>query len=107
MFFKSNPSVSVAEAAEKVKAQNVAFVDVRTPAEYAGGHAQGALNYPLQSLNASRANELKRFDEVYVICQSGGRSASATSVLIAAGVKAVNVNGGTSAWLAHGLPMSR
>ncbi len=100
------PSVPVAEAVEKIKAENVALIDVRTPSEYANGHAAGARNYPLGDMNESQAEALKKFKEVYVICQSGGRSATATTKLRAAGVEAINVAGGTSAWHASGLPMS-
>lgn len=40
----------------------------------------------------------------YVICQSGARSLRAVEALTARGIDAVNVEGGTSAWLLAGLP---
>ncbi len=105
MFFKSTPSVSVSEAAEKVTEHTVGFVDVRTRAEYGSGHAKGAINIPLDSFSDADISKLKQYKEVYVICQSGGRSALATKSLKASGVNATNVSGGTSAWRSHGLPM--
>jgi rhodanese-related sulfurtransferase len=39
---------------------------------------------------------------VYVICKSGGRSAKAVEHLRANGVDAVNVAGGTLAWIEAG-----
>ena len=105
MFFNSMPSVSVSEAAEKVAGDNVAFVDVRTGEEYATGHAKGTVNIPLDSFTDANVSELKQKGEVYVICQSGGRSAKAAKMLTGAGVNAINVEGGTAAWQAAGLPM--
>lgn len=101
----ADPSVTVFEAAQKIAAENVAFIDVRTPEEYTDGHASGAHNYPLQDLDASRAEKLKQFAEVYVICQSGGRSSVATSKLRSLSVNAINIKGGTSAWQSANLPV--
>lgn len=78
------------------------LIDVREPDEFAGGHAVGAVNVPLGSIaSASLPDESST---VYVICQSGGRSLRAVGALIARGVDAVNVEGGTSAWTLAGLP---
>jgi rhodanese-related sulfurtransferase len=40
-----------------------------------------------------------------VVCRSGNRSAHATAMLRAAGVDAVNLDGGFRAWSAAGLPL--
>jgi len=50
------------------------IIDVREPAEYAGGHLPGAVNIPLAELTL-RA-ELSAAP-VVVVCASGGRSARA------------------------------
>ncbi|OUD88004.1 hypothetical protein BC477_08415 [Clavibacter michiganensis subsp. michiganensis] len=42
-----------------------------------------------------------------MICQSGGRSARATEALAARGVDAVDVEGGTSAWISAGHSVDR
>ena len=102
--FRSVPTVSPAEAAQKVLAATAGFIDVRTPAEYKSGHATGATNSPLGELGSAQVEKLRPFAEVYVICQSGGRSATAT--LVAAGINAFSVSGGTSAWKSLGLPIS-
>lgn len=106
MFFNSVPSVSVKEAQRGAQESNTAFIDVRTPAEYASGHAVGARNLPLDTLNEKNSADLVKFETVYVICQSGGRSSMAAGALKKAGVKAVNVSGGTLAWRSEGLPMA-
>ncbi len=105
MFFNSIPSVSVKDAYRNAQESNTDFIDVRTKGEYASGHAAGARNAPLDTLNDADIDRLKQYNAVYVICQSGGRSSAATSVLKKAGVKAVNVSGGTLAWRSEGLPM--
>lgn len=104
-FFSRVPSVSVADAAARAASPDAVLVDVRSPHEYAGGHAQGAINCPLPSLSAC-VDKLKRYSEVYVICQSGGRSSAATTALLGTQINAVNVAGGTLAWHAAGLPLA-
>ena len=77
-------------------------VDVRERDEFAAGHAVGAVNVPLGSIaSASLPDES---ETIYVICQSGGRSLRAVDVLTSRGIDAVNVEGGTSAWMLAGLP---
>ena len=41
---------------------------------------------------------------VHVVCQAGGRSAQAAQLLIAAGIDARSVTGGTAAWIGSGRP---
>lgn len=85
------------------RASVLVLVDVRTPAEFAGGHVPGAVNMPLSDLE-TRMDELDPSTDVHVICQSGGRSSRAAEMLRARGFTAVNVAGGTGAWTAAGHP---
>lgn len=80
------------------------LIDVREPDEYAAGHAPGAINLPLSELT-DRVGEVPRDTEVHVICQAGGRSAQATELLSAHGIDAVNIDGGTNAWIQQGHPL--
>ncbi len=59
------------------------LLDVRTPEEYAAGHLEGAINIPVQTLQA-RLGELKR-GPVVVHCQMGGRATTAEQILRASG----------------------
>jgi phage shock protein E len=59
-------------------------VDVRSPAEYAGGHAEGAINVPVGDIGA-RLTEIPREKPVVVYCASGIRSARAARTLRDAG----------------------
>lgn len=94
--------IDVAGLAAKLP-EGVPLIDVRTPAEYAAGHVPGAVNVPLGFAPTDPALAgLDRSAPVYVICQSGGRSSRASDQLASAGFHAVNVEGGTSAWIAAG-----
>ncbi len=61
--------------------QGAVLLDVRTRAEFHAGHLPGAVNIPVDELHG-RAHELRaRSAAVVVYCRSGGRSATAASVL--------------------------
>lgn len=81
-----------------------AVIDVRETDEYVEGHVPGALNIPMGQL-PSRLDELDRDAPVHVICASGNRSSAMVDVLVAQGFYAVNVLGGTSAWVSSGRPV--
>ena len=85
------------------------IVDVRTPAEYAAVHADGAESMPLDALEpAAIARSHNGSGPLYLICQSGGRSAKACEKFIAAGIGDVfSIEGGTAAWERAGLPVVR
>lgn len=102
---RTMPQLSVTDvAAEIAKAGSAQFVDVRRPGEYQAGHADRAINIPLDTLPA-RVGELDPELPTYVICQSGYRSSLGTSILENAGFGEVyNVKGGTAAWNDAGLP---
>ncbi len=77
------------------------LIDVREIDEYEAGHVPGADLVPLASVPVA----LDRFatDATnYVICRSGARSLRACEFLAEQGLDAVNVGGGTLAWIASG-----
>jgi len=78
---------------KELLAQGAIILDVRTPGEFRGGHARGAVNAPLDKLG-EYAQKLKNKDQVIITCcASGMRSANARGVLQSAGFKNV-YNGG-------------
>ncbi|GEP39663.1 hypothetical protein NPS01_33260 [Nocardioides psychrotolerans] len=81
------------------------LIDVRETAEFAAGHVPGAVNIPMGHLT-NRIGELDRTAPVHLICASGNRSAAMTDVLVAQGFDAVNVLGGTGAWIRSGRQVS-
>lgn len=97
--------ISPAEARPAVEAAYSQFIDVRTPEEFATGHAYRARNIPLDTLMAN-LDKLEKNEPVYLICRSGSRSKRAAQMLVEAGFpQAISVAGGTEAWKAAGLPM--
>ncbi|QTE36484.1 rhodanese-like domain-containing protein [Mucilaginibacter gossypii] len=86
--FGGSPSVDL----ESLIKDGAFLVDVRTPGEFAGGHAKGSVNIPLDQL----PQQLSRFrnkKNIIVCCQSGGRSGQAKVILEKSGITNV-INGG-------------
>ena len=99
----SVPEVDVAELA-KLHADGVRLIDVREPDEYDGAHVPGAELIPLGTV-PDRLDEVAGDDgPVYVICAKGGRSHKAAEFYRAQGIDAINVAGGTGAWIEAGQP---
>jgi rhodanese-related sulfurtransferase len=88
-------------ALDAALAAGAPVIDVREADEYARGHVPGVRLIPLGELVA-RIDEVPAAPTVYVICAMGGRSAHGASLLGAAGINAVNVAGGTDAWISSG-----
>lgn len=71
---------------ELLKSGKAIIIDVRSQAEYSGGHVSGSLNIPLNEIEA-RAEEIKAHNRpVILCCASGMRSMQATSILTHKGV---------------------
>lgn len=87
--------------------QGAQIVDVREPDEWtATGVPPGAVLIPLGQIETRAPAELSADTAVYVICNSGNRSRTASEILISLGFGNVfNVDGGIQAWLAAGLPV--
>ncbi len=82
-----------AEALEAARSDGAVLVDVRTDAEFARGHVEGALHIPVDELRA-RMGELPRGRRLLVSCQSGLRSYLACRILTQHGYDCANVAGG-------------
>ncbi len=67
-----------------------AIIDVRSQAEFMGGHVEGSVNIPLQEL-PNRVDELKGMNKPLVLCcASGNRSAQAHRLMTQLGVESYN-----------------
>ena len=87
--------------------QGALMLDVRTKAEYDGGHVIDAKHVPQDEI-AQSAETLKKYRDKVVIacCESGMRSGAAARVLRAQGfTKVVNLRGGLQSWRAENLPL--
>jgi rhodanese-related sulfurtransferase len=83
------------------------LVDVRSPAETAGGTIAAAQEIPLPALTESLIG-LDRASPIIVYCAGGTRSQVAASVLQQAGFADVSdLLGGFAAWEAAGLPVAK
>lgn len=80
------------------------ILDVREDNEWEAGHAEGAVHIPLGEL-PDRFGELDPDEDLHIICRSGGRSLRAAEWLEGHGYTAINISGGTGAWLEAGKPM--
>lgn len=78
-----------ARALAALRARGALILDVRTPDEFRRGHAEGALNLPLDRLTLG-AERLDRQQPLLVCCASGARSALAAQRLRALGFEATN-----------------
>ena len=94
------PEIDIDEFARRREGA-VAVIDVREPDEYANGHVPGATLIPLRTV-PDRLADVPADGDVLIICQSGARSRRAAEYLMANGVTATNVAGGTKAWIASG-----
>jgi len=98
---------SVSEIAPSVASRAVTVLDVRNRSEFSAGHIPGALHIPVGHLRA-RLAEIPRDKPIVLNCESGGRSAIATSVLQQLGVNnATNLTGGFVAWNKAGETVER
>lgn len=97
-------TISPAEL-QSLLSTDVDIVDVREPDEWKTGHVPGARLVPLQLLQADPWGALPN-DPVVFVCAKGGRSAKAAALAEEIGRAVVyNLNGGTDAWRAAGLPI--
>ena len=80
------------EADQILKEGNV-LLDVRSEEEYQNGHAEGALNIPVDEIRA-RIGEIPSGQKVIVYCQVGLRGYIADRILSQHGFEVYNITGG-------------
>jgi phage shock protein E len=69
------------------------IIDVRSPAEFAGGHVEGAVNLPLDRfIDGYQTLLVDKATPAVIYCASGARSGQAVQYLAAQGYSAA-VNG--------------
>jgi len=102
--------IDVTAARELIAANpDVLLVDVRTPGEFAGVHIPGAVNLPLDQVEAHLERIVKDAGgRMILICRSGARAERCRRTLQTAGVHdALVLEGGMNAWIAAGGPVVR
>jgi phage shock protein E len=92
-------AVGYGEAKALIDDGSAIIIDVRTPGEYHGGHIEGAINIPNESIKESRPASLDDLDApIIVYCRSGARSKQAAVKLLNLGYTTVYDFGGISSW---------
>ena len=100
--------VGTAEAVRLINREKGVLIDVSEPAEFAAGHAVGARNIPLGSLDGAKDLPSNKALPVLLICPSGARAGRAAGLLRKAGYEqAAAVTGGLAAWREAGLPVEK
>lgn len=76
------------------------ILDVRSPAEFASGHLEGAHNINVMAGSfTQKINQLPKDQPVFVYCKSGARSKTACNMLHKAGFESIyNLSGGIMGW---------
>lgn len=81
---------------EEYAKKSAIIIDVRSHAEYANGHVMGSKNIPLQTLT-HEIEKIKSWNKpIIACCQSGMRSAQATTILKKHGIDCINGGGWSS-----------
>ena len=96
--------MSAAAFSTAMSAPGTVLLDVRTPAEYATGHLQGARNLDIEGSGfATQLASLDKNATYAVYCHSGNRSGAALEQMAAAGFTHLyDLAGGLMAWQAMG-----
>jgi len=94
--------ISPEEALEIMDSCDAVVLDVRTQAEFDGGHIPGAILIPLDEITENAEDIIYRFginQVILVYCQSGRRSEIAARALIELGYVNVFDFGGINSWI--------
>lgn len=86
------------------------LLDVRSPAEFRGGHVRGAINLPLELVTVAKVGALRGGDtarRVVLLCAGGQRATIAAERLSGKGLQLLVVTGGTAACATAGLPLDK
>ena len=99
-------NVTVLEAKVMIDSNpSLVILDVRNQSEYDSGHIRNAKLIPVFELEG-RLSELNKSDEILVYCKLGGRSSTASQILVDNDFLYVyNMLGGVTAWADEGYPV--
>ena len=81
------------------------IVDVREVDEYEDGHIPNSLNMPLSTIG-KHIPTLQKFKNIYLVCESGGRSSYTKEVLKTTGIDTIDVCDGLASLKEAGLSLA-
>lgn len=97
------PTVSVSQLRNQAHASAL-LVDVRSGTEFASGHVPGAVNIPMDQIEA-RLDDLGINGPLILICQAGKRARMTAGLLAPCQREIMVLEGGTKAWIDAGFPV--
>jgi len=101
-------ALSTTDAVRLINQDKAVLIDVREPVEFAAGHAAGARNVPLNTLDGAKGLPTNKAIPLVVVCATGARSSRAAAQLRKAGYSSVHsLAGGTAAWRSASLPIEK
>ena len=80
------------------------LIDVRSGSEFASGHIPGAVNIPMDQIEA-RLDDLRPGVPIILVCQTGKRARMTADLLKPCQRQISVLEGGTTAWIQAGLPV--
>jgi rhodanese-related sulfurtransferase len=101
-------AVGTAEAVRLINREKAVLIDVSEPEEFAQGHAAGARNVPLNSLQGAKEIPSNKQLPLVLMCSTGARATRAAGVLRKLGhERAIALAGGLRAWREANLPLEK
>jgi rhodanese-related sulfurtransferase len=98
-----SPSINAVKLHDQLPGQSQ-LIDVRSASEFGSGHIPGAINIPMDQIEA-RLDDLSPTVPVVLICQTGKRARMTAALLEPCQRQIKVLEGGTSAWIQAGLPV--
>jgi thioredoxin len=95
------------EVAQLLREGAVVPVDTREAAAFGRAHIPGAVNMPLEGIEARLAELMMLSGQPVVYCRSGDKTKELAATLAAQDVPVAFLEGGFLAWEAEGLPVER
>jgi rhodanese-related sulfurtransferase len=96
------PTITVAELQSQPTYE---LIDVRSASEFAAGHIPGAVNIPMDQIEARLEDLPSR--PLLLVCQTGKRARMTATILEPCQRQITVLEGGTAAWIEEGLPVVR
>src|SRR5262245_56869387 len=101
-------AVGTSEAVRLINREKAVLIDVSEPEEFARGHAAGARNVPLKSLQGAKELPSNKQLPLVLMCGTGVRAARAAGELRKLGhERAIALAGGLKAWREANLPLEK
>jgi rhodanese-related sulfurtransferase len=101
-------AVGTSEAVRLINREKAVLIDVSEPDEFARGHAAGARNVPLNSLQGAKELPSNKQLPLVLMCSTGARAARAAGELRKLGhERALALAGGLKAWRDANLPLEK